>query len=398
MKKTKKAIAAIAMIAAVSAAGCAGHADKEKEALTVSIDSLFTPLFHDDEPGAVVLVAKGDSILYDRGFGIADFRNNRQINDSTLLNICSISKQFTAVALLKLQEEGKLSLDDSVSKFFPKFRAPFFRRITIRHLLSHTSGLPDTRPRTRKQWEEYARHNRTAFANVHDYCLYSLTSESTRYFETLDSLAFEPGTAYEYQNPTYQLALPIIERVTGCEFKAWMDSAIFKPAGMEHTEYLEPALDQEYFAHAYRPATGANVNKYYRTPDGRWEEYDYGEANFFPTKADGALFTSAKEFLKWKKALFGGKIIGDSALAQAITPVIGTDLPRTDYGLGFFIENYKKDTRKIFHTGDNGGFLTVAAYYPEKDIFYLIFANRPDWNREATMEALEKVLSTNALI
>lgn len=386
------------LLAALSS--CTADSGDSGDAIAAPLDSIFGTMFADDEPGAIVLVAKGDSIIYDKGFGVADFGDGRMLTDTTLVNICSISKQFAAIALLKLQEEGKLSLDDSVSKYFPQFKAPFFNRITLRHLLSHTSGIPDTRPRTRKQWNKYIKNTSSAFANVTDYMLYSLTGESVKYMENLDSLAFEPGTAYEYQNPTYQLALPLIEQVTGAEFKAWMDSVIFAPAGMVKTEYLVPSVPQPELAHAYIPSSmdSANVRNYYRSPDGKWQECDYGEANFFPTKADGALYTTALEFLSWERALFSGKIIGEESLRQAFTEIIQTDIPDTFYGLGFFIEQLPGDRKKIYHTGDNGGFLTIEAYFPHSDVFYLIFANRPDWDREKTAAAVEKVLSDNELI
>ena len=93
-----------------------------------------------------------------------------------------------------------------------------------------------------------------------------------------------------------------------------------------------------------------------------------------------------------------GKIVGEESLRQAFTEIIQTDIPDTFYGLGFFIEKKAGERKKIYHTGDNGGFLTIEAYFPHTDVFYLIFANRPDWNREGTAAAVEKVLSDNKLI
>lgn len=359
--------------------------------LQTSLDSLFGTMFDDDEPGAIVLVAKGDSVIYSCGFGLADLSDATPMSDTSLLNICSISKQFSAIALLKLQEEGLLSLDDSLPKFFPEFTAPFYNKITLRHLLSHTSGIPDTRPRTRKEWNEYVVNHNSSFSNVRDFKLYGRTAESISYLTTLDTLDFEPGTAYEYENPTYQLALPIIESVTGMEFCAWMDSAIFKPAGMMNTVYLRPEKEQPQLAHAYKKAEGPNRYNYYRSDDDVWEEYDYGEADFFPTKADGGLYTSAREFLAWERALFGRRIVGEESLKQAFHSYIDTDIPNTGYGLGFFIEKLP-DGKKIYHTGDNGGYLTVEAYFPKEDLFYLVFANRPDWDREGTVAKVDSIL------
>ena len=375
----------------VTLPACINSGADSRSNLQAPLDSLFGAMFQPDEPGAIILVAKGDSVVYCEGFGLADLSASTPINDSTLINICSISKQFSAVALLKLQEEGLLSLDDSLPKYFPELKAPFYNRITLRHLLSHTSGIPDSRPRTREEWNEYLKYHESNFSTVHDFKRYSLTSESTEYLKGLRNLNFEPGTAYEYENPTYQLVLPIVQKVTGMDFCEWMDSAIFRPAGMTHSVYLEPSADQPQLSHGYIRADGPNRYNYYRSPDGKWEECDYGEADFFPTKADGGLYTSARDFLAWERALFAGKIIGEKSLKEAFTHYIGTDMAFTDYGLGFFLEK-TPNGEKIYHTGDNGGYLTVEAYYPEKELFYLVFANRPDWDRDRTVEKIDSIL------
>ena len=375
------------------------RATDHTSSIDCALDSLFTSLFPEpSEPGAIVLVAKGDSIICDRAYGMADLERDIPMTDTAMLNICSISKQFSAVALLKLEEDGRLELDDPIVKFVPALQSPQFRKITLEHLLSHTSGIPDTRPRTDEEWRRYISKHESRFSNCREYKLYSLTGESTRYLNDLDTFAFEPGTAYEYQNPTYQLVSRIVEDAGREHFVPWMEKNIFAPAGLEHTVYFAPSKDQSKFAHAYTPAEGENIYHYWRSDDGRWEECDYGEADFFPTKADGGVYTTALDFLKWTKALFGGKVIGDSALAKAITPVVATDIPDTSYGLGFFIERRQGKPRKIFHTGDNGGFLTVEAYFPEADVFYLIFANRPDWPRERTYEQVDSILIANNIL
>ena len=397
---TKKYTFACIISLILSLSACNVQTDKAPASdLSAPLDSLFTELFPSpDEPGAVVLVAKGDSIIFNRSYGMANMKRNIPLTDSTLLNICSISKQFSAVALLKLQEEGLISLDDSVTKYFPKFPGRIFNKITLRHLLSHTSGIPDARPRTRDQWNDYVRKHDTKFGNERDFALYGLSREETRYMETLDWLDFKPGTAYKYQNPTFVLAQHIIEQATGKAFLDYMDSTIFIPAGMTTTQYLNPDIQQPQLAHAYKLVDGPNRYGYWRSDDDKWEECDYGEALFFPTKADGGLYTSALEFLKYEKALFGGKIISNYSLLQATTPVIATDEPLTSYGLGLFIEERPDRPRKIYHTGDNGGFLCVEAYFPEKDIFYLIFANQPHWDREATIEKTDSILAAKKLI
>lgn len=366
--------------------------------VAVALDSLFSSLFKANEPGAAVVVVRGDSIVYNKGFGLARLDNLVPINDKTMFNICSVSKQFSAVALFILAEQGKLSLDDTVNKFFPEFRASFFKHITLRHLLSHTSGIPDARPRTEEEWEQYKANKKTLFKNVDEFKRFCQEDESCRYLETLDSLAFEPGSRYEYQNPTFQLMLMIVEKVTGEKFDSWMRTHVFLPAGMEETTYFEPDKIIPRMAHGYIIARDKNTKNSCCSRYGKWEECDYGEANFFGTKADGGIYTTPLEFIKWDKALYHDKLISGIMRKEAHTGKIATDIPNTDYGYGWFIEHSPGRPQKIYHTGDNGGFLIFEGRFPEKDLFYLIFANRPDWNREETVEEVDKILERQGWI
>lgn len=357
------------------------------ERMTGSLDSLFSCYFQSDGPGAVVLVKKGDSVIYDHSFGLADLATKAPMTDSTMLNICSVSKQFGAVALLKLAEEGRISLDDPVSKYFPQFKALFFARISLANLLSHTSGLPDARPRTEEQWRRYRSIHDSRFATVDDFALFCEEDESLRFMESLDSLAFEPGTAYEYQNPTFQLILPIVEKVTGEDFDTWMRRNIFDSAGMPETVYFEPDRRIPRMAHGY------DLDSL-----GQWRECDYGEARFFGTKADGGLYTSAREFLNWDAALYGDKVISASSREKAHSVYTDTDIPDTGYGYGFFIELRHDRPEKIYHTGDNGGFYIFEGRFPSRDVFYLIFATHPQWPREAVVESVDSILVANKII
>ncbi len=371
--------------------------DTRYTTLTADIDSLFGAMFADSEPGAIVLIAKGDTVIYEQGFGKARLDENTPIDSTTLFNICSISKQFSSVALLILQERGALSMSDTVSQYFPEFHSPLLRQITLRQMMSHTSGIPDTRPRTEQQWQEYLKKHKSIYANVNDYKHYALWKESTQYLDDLDSLAFTPGTQYEYQNPTFQLVLPIVERLTDSEFTSWMHTNIFAGAGMKHTVYFQPDVPMNNYAHGYIPAEG-EAGTASRSKDGRWEESDYGEANFFPTKADGGLYTTSRDFLRWQRALYRNRIINEESLKQTVEPIVLTDEPDTYYGLGLYSYRREGFPLKIFHTGDNGGVYTYAAYFPGSEVSVIIFANRPDWDRPATVAAVDSILVAEKLI
>lgn len=358
------------------AASCFGN----KDSVESSLDTLFGGLFPAGEPGAQVVVVRDGKIVYDKGFGIADIETGAPITDTTMFNICSISKQFSSMALFILEEEGKISLDDPVSKYFPHFKAPFYSRIALKNLISHTSGLPDSRPRSQYQWEKYRAQYPSIYDNVADYKLFCEEEESCRYLENLDSLAFEPGTAYEYQNPTFQLVYMIVEQVTGESFDTWMRDHIFLPAGMPGTVYFEPDRQIPNMAHGYM-----------RDADGSWKEADYGETNFFGTKADGGIYTTALEFINWDKSLYGDVLVSSAMREAAHTGKIKTDIPDTEYGYGWFIETKPSKPRKIYHTGDNGGFYTFEGRFPDKDLFYLIFANQPHWDRDKTVESVDEI-------
>lgn len=398
-KQTIIIMATLAVAASLMLGSCGRKAPQSKpDSLTSAIDSVFTSHFRPGEPGAIVLVAKGDSIIYDKGFGFARLDTGEPVTDSTMFNICSISKQFSALALIKLAEEGRISLDDPLTKYFPKLNPEVFQGVTLRHMLSHTSGIPDARPRTKEEWIKYTQKHKSAFGTVRDFKHYALWKESTRYLEGLEKLNFEPGTKYEYMNPTYQLVLPIVEQVTGAKFTTWMKAHIFDRAGMENTMYVEPGVPSSNFAHAYTDPSTKTPDYYWTSSDGNWEECDYAEADFFPTKADGGLFTSAIDFLRYERALFGGHLIKPESLKTMTAPVIATGDPYTQYALGLYIEDNPEKAHKIYHTGDNGGFMTFEGYFPESELFYLIFANRADWERPQVVEAMDSIFAAHKLL
>lgn len=357
------------------------------DTLASQIDSIFESMFPANQPGACVIVVKDGKICYDKSFGLADMSKATPITDSTSFNICSVSKQFTAAGILLLAEQGRLSVNDSVSKYFPEFKASFFNHITLSHLLSHTSGIPDARPRTPQQWEAYTAIHPTRFKSLDQYKLFCEEDESLRYLESLDSLVFEPGTAYEYQNPTYQMLGRVIEIVSGQDLDSWMEQNIFKPAGMKSAVYHSPDIKIKNMAHAYSGDAS-----------GKWHQDDYGFANFFGTKADGGIYVTPLDFVKWDAALFSDSVLSYKSRRLAHTPKTATDIPDTAYGYGWFIENKPGYPEKIYHTGDNGGFFIYEGRFDSANLFYLIFANRADWSREETSSRLDNIFKSLTMI
>ncbi|HCT93928.1 MAG: hypothetical protein A2X19_04960 [Bacteroidetes bacterium GWE2_39_28] len=355
------------IIALVMVLSCKNSNDSQKRAVA-DIDSLFTSLYPTGEPGAAVLILKGEEILFQKGYGIADMNTKEVIDQNTFFNIASVSKQFSAVALMMLAEEGKLSLDDNVQKWFPEFQSPLMEKISLRHLLSHTSGIPDSRDRSDRVFVTTA-----------------VDTQSYAYISTLEKLNFEPGTSYEYMNPTFQLMYSIIERSSGMSFDDFMRERIFDKASMEEATYFEAGKEIPRMAHGYLQDKTSGI----------FNEYDYLEESFFATKADGGLYTSVTEFAKWEMALRNNILISEPSKLEAHSPKIYiADMQYNSYGYGWFIENRPGFPVKVYHTGDNGGFQIFAGRYPEKKILYLFFSNRNDRDREQTASKLEDIMKS----
>jgi len=357
MMKKKLLIFAVLMACLTTASAL----EMKNSELTRRIDDVFGAVYSNpDEPGAAVLIMQGNDTVYSRCFGLADMQTRQPVTWETNFCIASVSKQFAAVALLQLAEQRLLSLDDPLSKFFPEFQAPFFKDITLHHILSHTSGIPDARPRDDR-----------------NFVLYSTDVESVGYMRTLDYLNFQPGTRYEYINPTFQLIYQIVERVAGVPFETYMSNNLFGRIGMNNCRYFEPDRKIAHMAHGYE-----------RNEGGVWQEYDYGEESFFATKADGALYCSINDFVSWERALRDCRVWTAASKRLAYQPWI--QIPRdanygyqpyTGYGYGFFVQDYPGQPTHVYHLGDNGGFTIYAGKIPERDLIFLFFSTRPDIDR-----------------
>lgn len=365
--------------------------------LTAPLDSVFHNIFHDGEPGASVFVMQNDSLIYARSFGVANFITGEMMTDSTIINLASISKIFSATALLKLAEEGKINLDDCISKYFPEFPPQVFDKITIRHILSHSSGLPDLRPRDNAEWKNYLSNYESVFGFGTDYRLYGTENEHILVFRNVNSTEFEPGHHFQLNDPGYIIVAPLIERVTGVPFNKWMRKNIFDPSGAKNIFYYTPGQEYEGLAHGYRRAT-TEARKTYRTPDNKWEEFDYGETEFFLTKADRGAYASACALEKWIRALYSGKIISEASIRDMMIPEVPSDIPFTSYGLGTAVRMEPGMPVKSYHLNSNGGFTCVEVTWPETNLHYIILSNRNDWNPRQVMESVDALLYSNNML
>ena len=375
------------------------------DTVKVSIDSLLNANYSNDAPGCALLICKGDTVIYQGERGIADVKTKEKITGNTVFNIASITKQFTTTAILKLQENGLLSIEDSVAKYMPEFKSDIWKKVKIKHLMSQCSGVPDNRPRVDK-----------------DFMLYIVDSQCLEYMVDLDELKFEPGSNYDYKNPTFQLLAEIVKRVSGCEFEEFQHKNIFEPSNMTNVRYYDPKIEIPSMAHGYINISQADkgsldsdsqkdkgdlTSEYIDSEGKMWMEYDYGEETFFGTKADGGIYTSVNDFMNWEKSLLNNLVLKEETKNVAYKPHIKVsgskysyyqNRPYTSYGYGWFVDETPNREIKVYHTGDNGGFQAYAAKYPESGVNVIMLENRNDLDRWSMQIQIEQILIDAGLI
>lgn len=318
-----------------------------------SFDSLFQSYFKADEPGGAVLLVKDGKVIYEKGFGVADIQTKEAITPKTLFNIGSISKTFVAYAILKLASEEKLSLDDSLGKYFPGFRNKTIAgKVKLYHLLTHTSGIPDSR-RVKEE---------------HDFYLTAKDEENFAPLLQTEQLEFEPGTRYKYSNPAFNGLALIIEKVTGMKWQDYVSQNIFNPAGMGTSTITDGAHPETGVSHAYVMNKGK-----------KFEELDYGEEPTFAAAGNGGVWSSVEELWKYEQA-----IQQHLFLDKAWTEKSRTIFPYTQWkdsmasrlGLSWFITTEAGQVM-IGHTGSQGGFISDYCWLPDKKLFYVLLCNIP---------------------
>ncbi|MDE6575452.1 MAG: beta-lactamase family protein [Muribaculaceae bacterium] len=388
------------IVAAVFFVSCYRNVEKRYDYIgegrgAASLDSLFRTVFPDDGPGGIIEVRSADSVVFRAAYGLANLETKEAITDSTVFNLAFSSKFFSATAVMKLVEDGVLSLDDSLAKFFPEFQGDFFKKITIRNVLSHTSGLPDIRPVNPDEWDSYMPGSATVFSNVNDYILYGMEDEHMKVFARLISLAWEPGSHYDRTDPSYMLLAPIIERATGVKFENWMCENLFIPSGMNEAFYYTPGEPLPPMAHAYRHPEGVVPKNTFVSKDGLWEEHDYGETKFFLTKANRGLFTTLRSFNAFLQAYYKGELISKESMALMATPLNETGVPYSFYGFGTAIRCEPGTPSKNYHLSNNGAFSVIDGCWPEENIYYSILSNRNDWDMREVMTEVDDIIRKN---
>jgi CubicO group peptidase (beta-lactamase class C family) len=317
------------------------------------IDSFFSSYFIPGEPGGAVLIVKNGTIIYKKGFGIADLETKEPITTQTLFNTGSISKTFVAYGILNLAKEGKLSLQDDLYKYFPDFsNKNIAQKVKLYHLLTHTSGLPDCR-KVNEQKEFY---------------LTAKDEENWAPIKLTDTLQFEPGTRYRYSNPAFNGLALIIEKLSGKKWQEYIASVIFKPAGMRSSTITDGPHPQTGVSHAYVKNAAKG-----------FDELDYGEEPTFAAAGNGGVWSSVEELWKYEQAiqryLFLNKEWIDRSRTLYLFPAWKDETP-SRLGMSWFLTK-ENNLDMTGHTGSQGGFISDYCWWPGEKIFYVLLCNVP---------------------
>jgi len=307
------------------------------------IDSIVAINYNQNEPGISILVAKEGELIYSKTFGKANLELNTPLNNNSVFQIGSITKQFTAVSILMLAEQGKLNIEDKIGKYIREY-AEVGKNITIHHLLNHTSGIKNKTPLSEKDLT--SRMDMTP-------------KELITYFED-EPLEFIPGEQFKYSNAGYILLGQIIEIVSKQSYGKFIQENIFDKIGMTSsscgdTKQVIP-----------------NQTMGYIIEQNEFVKSDY--MNLSLAYSAGAILSTTADLLKWQNALLSNTLLKESSIKQAMTPTLLNSGKRVPYGYGFRFSKLG-NSPVIAHTGSTKGFTSIALFLPKEKLYITALTN-----------------------
>ncbi|MEN8375062.1 MAG: serine hydrolase domain-containing protein [Gemmatimonadota bacterium] len=345
MHRITRALSLAMLSLALGTARPAAGAQSSDEQLAGEVDALAAMRLQ--EPGAVgfsVAVARGGRMLLAKGYGLADLEHDVAADAETSFRIGSVTKQFTAAAIMRLLEQGKLSLDDELTRYYPDYPTQG-HTVTIRHLLTHTSGIKSYTG-VGEFWETGAARDLSA-------------DELLAYVDDAD-FDFTPGQQFKYSNTGYYMLGAIIEQASGVPYCEYLQNEFFTRLGLGRTRCDSNADIIPNRAQGYGLEDGKLVN------DGLISMSNAGAA--------GMIISTAHDLVTWGMALIGGEVVGAESLEQMITPIILPSGASTGYGFGLK-RGETRGHRTIGHGGGVFGFSAMLVHVPDEDLHIAVIAN-----------------------
>lgn len=323
---------------------------------SLEIDELMSTMYQRGQFNGAILVAVHGNTIYRKGFGKSNFQTGADFTPETPSNIGSVTKQFTAMAIMMLAERGKLSYDDPVSKYIPEFSpSAHLSQITLRQLLNHTSGIRD--------YGDLGIDD--SGLDQHDLIAELLKKE--------DLLA-KPGLKYQYSNPGYALLAVVVERVSRRRFSEFLEQEIFVPVGMSNTFVYDAPKKRN-----ARTAIGY----------GQFGQVDDGGPTAIP--GDGGIYSTVDDLFKWDQALYTERLVRQSTLAEAFAPGKVQE-GASNYGFGWNIEQ-DGDSKYLWHQGSAAGFRAFFGRRLAERVTVIILTNKGNSKRRDIYAAVQSILA-----
>jgi CubicO group peptidase (beta-lactamase class C family) len=321
------------------------------ENIVLRMDSLFHILSTKRGFNGNVLIAQEGKILYENAFGYADLRTRTPLNIESTFQLASITKQFTAMSIMILHDEGKLNFTDTVQRLFPAFP---YKDITIRQLLTHRSGLPEYMSFARRYWK-----NKKHLMNNDDVMDMLMTHHP--------GLNFVPDRKYKYNNTGYVVLAWIVEQVSGVPFPLFLEKRIFKPLGMNRTfvSTSKNRADIEYQTLGYKK-------------NRRQAEEDYLSGVI----GDKGIYSTVEDMFKWDQALYTEQIVKQATLQEAFTPFSYNWRSDNSYGYGWRIGTTDDSSKIVYHAGLWRGYSSLFVRRLHDKTTIIVLCNKVNWSFE----------------
>ena len=332
-----------------------------------AVDAVFARYDRTDSPGCALGVYENGRIAYARGYGMANLELMSAITPQSVFDIGSTSKQTTAMSIMLLANQGKLSLDDDIRKYVPEL-PKYEHTITIRHILTHTSGLRD-----------YL--TLFSLAGIDDADL-TTDDDALQAIVRQKELNFQPGEQWLYSNSGFFLASVIVERVSGKSLPEFARENVFTPLGMSHTRYNDD----------HRAVIPMRATGYDDRGDGSFATY---MSNYEQT-GDGAIQTSIEDMQKWDENFYTAQVGGRAALDAMQTPMVLNNGRKQTYALGLGVDAYR-GLRTVSHGGSWAGYRAELLRFPEKHTSFAVLCNLATTNPSALARRVADVWLASAL-
>jgi CubicO group peptidase (beta-lactamase class C family) len=346
-----------------------------------AFDSLFNQLYAEKAFNGNVLIAEKGIVIYKKSFGLANEQTKEALNEQSIFELASVSKQFTAMAIVILEEKGKLKYDDLMSKYLPEL--DYYKNVTIRNLLNHTSGLPDYMQLLDSFLIDETWEKKTKIATNKDIIQV--------FAQHKPKLEFEPSEKWEYSNTGYALLASIIEKVSGQTYAEFLKSNIFAPLKMVNTfiytrRYKPQTIKNYAFGYVYSDSLKKNVlpddikglDLYVYTLDG--------------IVGDGTVNSTTNDLLIWDRALYSNQFITLKAKSEIFQVAKLKDGSETKYGFGWGIEKHKTFGNIQNHSGGWPGYATFIERHTDNDKTIIVLQNNDNEKTKNPIKRIRDIL------